>query len=201
MRNNFEQALHFRHACKLFDDTKSISSDDLNFILEAGRLSPSSFGMEQWHFFLIRDTAMREEIRSLAWNQPQITTASELVAVAYRKTVRSTDAYIQSEFDKFHYPDMIRELYANFMDRRSDEELECWSSRQVYIAGGNMMTAAASIGIDSCPIEGFDRTAVEKVMGIDTALFGVTLLIPFGYRVKEQQPRHRSELDEIVTYL
>ena len=201
MRNDFETALHFRHACKLFDDTRSISPDDLDFILEAGRLSPSSFGMEQWHFFLIRDPKMRGEIRTVAWNQPQITTASELIAVAYRKTVRSSDAYIQSEFDKFHYPEMVRELYANFMDGRSDEALECWSSRQVYIAGGNMMTAAASIGIDSCPIEGFDRDAVEKIMGIDTALFGVPMLIPFGYRVKEQQPRHRSALDEIVTYL
>ena len=201
MRNDFEKAMNFRHACKLFDETKTIPDQDLHFILEAGRLSPSSFGMEQWHFFLIRDLKMKEEIRAVAWDQPQITTASELIAVAYRKTVRSTDAYIQSEFDKFHYPDVLRKLYASFMDPRSDEALECWSSRQVYIAGANMMSAAASIGIDSCPIEGFDRDAVEKIMGIDTNLFGVPLLIPFGYRVKEQQSRHRSDLSELITYL
>lgn len=201
MRNDFEKALHFRHACKLFDENRKMSEEDLAFILEAGRMSPSSFGMEQWHFFLIRDPKMREDIRAIAWNQPQITTASELIAVAYRKTVRSTDAYIQSEFDKFHYPDGLRNLYADFMDSRSDEALDCWSSRQVYIAAGNMMTAAASIGIDSCPIEGFDRDAAEKIMGIDTTLFGVPLLIPFGYRVKEQQSRHRSELSDLITYL
>jgi len=201
MRNDFEKALHFRHASKLFDENRAISEEDLTFILEAGRLSPSSFGMEQWHFFLIRDPKMREDIRAIAWNQPQITTASELIAVAYRKTVRSTDTYIQSEFDKFHYPEGLRNLYADFMDSRSDEALDCWSSRQVYIAAGNMMTAAASIGIDSCPIEGFDRDTAEKIMGIDTNLFGVPLFIPFGYRVKEQQPRHRSELNELVTYL
>ncbi|MCK9372824.1 MAG: NAD(P)H-dependent oxidoreductase [Sulfuricurvum sp.] len=201
MRNDFETALHFRHACKLFDDTKQISPEDLTFILEAGRLSPSSFGMEQWHFFLIRDTAMREAIRAIAWNQPQITTASELVAVAYRKTVRSSDAYIQNEFEKFHYPDGLRQLYTSWIDPHSDETLECWSSRQVYIAGGNMMTAAASIGIDSCPIEGFDREAAEKIMGIDTSLYGVPFLIPFGYRVQEQQPRHRSDLNDLITLL
>lgn len=201
MRNDFEKALHFRHACKLFDETRTISSDDLNFILEAGRLSPSSFGMEQWHFFLIRDPKMREEIRTEAWNQPQITTASELIAVAYKKNVRSTDAYIQSEFEKFHYPEYLRQMYAGFIDPRSDEVLECWSSRQVYIASANMMSAAASIGIDSCPIEGFDRDAVEKIMGIDTKVYGIPLLIPFGYRVKEQQSRHRSELSELVSTL
>lgn len=201
MRNDFEKAMHFRHACKLFDATKPMSNEDLTFILEAGRLSPSSFGMEQWQFFVIRDTAMKEEIRTVAWNQPQITTASELIAIGYKKKVRSTDGYIQSQFERFHFPEPLRQLYASFMDPRSNEALECWSSRQVYIAAANMMSAAASIGIDSCPIEGFDRDAVEKIMGIDTDTYGIPLLIPFGYRAKEQQSRHRSDLTELVTYL
>lgn len=201
MRNDFEKAMHFRHACKLFDTAKAMNNEDLTFILEAGRLSPSSFGMEQWQFFVIRDRAMREAIQAVAWNQPQITTSSELIAIAYKKKVRSSDAYIQSEFEKFHYPDYLLQMYAGFVDPRSDEVLECWSSRQVYIAAANMMSAAASIGIDSCPMEGFDRDAVEKIMGIDTEVYGVPLLIPFGYRVNEQPPLHRSELSELVTYL
>ena len=201
MRNDFEAAMHFRHACKLFDDTKQMSKEDLHFILEAGRLSPSSFGMEQWQFFVIRDKAIREEIRKAAWNQAQITTASELVAVTYKKKVRSSDAYIQSEFDKFHYPDGVRGMYGQFIDPRDDATLECWSARQVYIAAGNMMTAAASIGIDSCPIEGFDKESVEKIMGLDTKNYALAMLIPFGYRVNEQPPLHRSELSEIVTYI
>lgn len=201
MRNDFDQAIHFRHACKLFDGTKTITPDDFNFILEAGRLSPSSFGVEQWHFFVIRDPQMREAIRQASWGQLQITTASELVLVAYKKKVRSTDTYIQSEFDKFHYPEGLRGMYTQWIDPRDDEALECWSSRQVYIAAGNMMTAAASIGIDSCPIEGFDRNAVEKITGIDTDSYGIALLLPFGYRVNEQPPLHRSELSELVSYL
>lgn len=201
MRNDFEKALHFRHACKIFDTTKAISSEDLTFILEAGRLSPSSFGMEQWQFFVIRDTAMREAIQKEAWNQPQITTSGELIAIAYKKQVRSTDSYIQDQFKKFNFPEAFQGMYTSWIDPYSDETLECWSSRQVYIAAGNMMTAAASIGIDSCPIEGFNRDAVEKIMGIDTQVYGVPVLIPFGYRIKEQQPRHRSDLNDLVTYI
>ncbi|MGE4473064.1 MAG: NAD(P)H-dependent oxidoreductase [Sulfuricurvum sp.] len=201
MRNDFENAMHFRHACKLFDATKPMRNEDLTFILEAGRLSPSSFGMEQWQFFVIRDTAMRQAIQAVAWNQPQITTASVLIAVAYKKKVRSTDSYIKDEFAKFHYPDYLLAMYAGSVDPRSDEMLECWSSRQVYIAAANMMTAAASIGIDSCPMEGFDRNEVESIMGIDTQTYGVPLLIPFGYRVNEQPPLHRSELSDVVTYI
>jgi len=201
MRNDFEAAMHFRHACKLFDETKAMSQEDLNFILEAGRLSPSSFGMEQWHFFVIRDKAMREEIKKVAWNQAQVTTASELIAIVYKKQVRSSDAYIQSEFDKFHYPDGVRGMYKQFIDPREDEALESWSAKQVYIAAGNMMTAGASIGIDSCPMEGFDKDSVEKIIGLETEKYALALLVPFGYRVNEQPPLHRSELSEIVSYL
>jgi len=201
MRNDFEAAMHFRHACKLFDETKAMSQEDLNFILEAGRLSPSSFGMEQWQFFVIRDEAMRQEIQKAAWNQAQITTASELIAIVYKKQVRSSDAYIQSEFDKFHYPEGLRGMYKQFVDPRDDTVLESWSAKQVYIAAGNMMTAGASIGIDSCPMEGFDKEAVETIMRLDTNKYGLALLVPFGYRVNEQPPLHRSELSEIVSYL
>jgi hypothetical protein len=201
MRNDFEKAMHFRHACKLFDDTKPMSSEDLTFILEAGRLSPSSFGMEQWQFFVIRDTAMREAIRKVSWNQPQITTASVLIAVAYKKKVRSTDTYIQNEFDKFHYPEGFRTMYRDKIDSLNNDIVESWSAQQAYIAAANMMTAAASIGIDSCPIGGFERSAVEELMGIDTDMYGVTLLLPFGYRVNEQPPLHRSELSDVVTYI
>jgi nitroreductase len=201
MRNNFEEAMHFRHACKLFDNTKQIAKEDLEFILEAGRLSPSSFGMEQWQFFIVRDEQIREEIQKAAWNQPQITTASELIAIVYKKQVRSSDAYIQSEFEKFQYPDGVREMYAQFIDPRDDAALESWSAKQCYIAAGNMMTAAASIGIDSCPMEGFDKDSVEKIMKLDTQKYSLALLIPFGYRVNEQPPLHRSELSEIITYI
>jgi len=201
MRNDFEAAMHFRHACKLFDETKAMSQEDLNFILEAGRLSPSSFGMEQWHFFVIRDKAMREEIKKVAWNQAQVTTASELIAIVYKKQVRSSDAYIQSEFDKFHFPEGVRGMDIQFIDPREDAALESWSAKQVYIAAGNMMTAGASIGIDSCPMEGFDKDSVEKIIGLETEKYALALLVPFGYRVNEQPPLHRSELSEIVSYL
>lgn len=201
MRNDFEKAMHFRHACKLFDTTKTISSEDLDFILEAGRLSPSSFGMEQWHFFIIRNPELRESIRQVAWNQFQITTSSELIAIGYQKKVRSTDPYILQQFDQFRYPPVLRELYRGWIDARSDEAIEYWSAAQAYIAATNMMTAAAYIGIDSCPIEGFDRVAVEKLMGIDTERYGIALLMPFGYRVHNQKSRHRSKLSDLVSYL
>lgn len=201
MRNDFDKAMHFRHACKIFDTTKSISDEDLHFILEAGRLSPSSFGVEHWHFFVIENQMIKEEIQKVAWNQAQITTSSKLIAIVYKKNVRSSDEYIKNEFDKFEYPQMLRDMYKNWIDTRDDLALYAWSARQVYIAAANMMTAGASIGIDSCPMEGFDKASVERIIGLDTNVYGLALLIPFGYRVNPQPSLHRSELKEIVSYI
>lgn len=76
MEKTFMEAMDFRHACKIFDETKKISSDDLNFILEAGRKSPSSFGQEPWKFLVITNPELKAKIRPFCWDQPQITTCS-----------------------------------------------------------------------------------------------------------------------------
>lgn len=201
MRNDFEKAMHFRHACKLFDETKKMSQEDLDFILEAGRMSPSSCGMEQWKFVVIRDEKLKEAIRPIAWNQPQITTCSELVAILYKKQMRSTTPYIKGQYKKLFGADEVADWYRDFIDPMSDETLECWAMQQCHIAAANMMTAAAYIGIDSCPIGGYDKATLESVLPIDKQLYGVALMIPFGYRAKEQQPRLRSDIKELVEYI
>ena len=198
MENKFTEAMHFRHACKLFDETKKISKEEFDYILEVGRMSPSSIGMEQWKFLVIRDEILKSKIRKVSWDQPQITTSSELIVILYKKQMRSDTPYIKSQFKKIFGADEVGNWYKQFIDVRSDEQLECWSAKQCYIAAANMMSAAAYIGIDSCPIEGFDKTALEETLPIDTNLYGVALMIPFGFRVKEQQPRKRSNISELV---
>ncbi len=198
MENKFVEAMNFRHACKLFDDTKKMSKEELDYILEAGRMSPSSIGMEQWKFLVIKDEILKSKIRKVSWDQPQITTSSELIVILYKKQMRSDTPYIKSQFKKIFGADEVGDWYKQFIDVRSDEELECWSTKQCYIAAANMMTAAAYIGIDSCPIEGFDKTLLEQTLPIDTDLYGVALMVPFGYRAKEQQMRRRSDISELV---
>ena len=201
MRNDFEKAMHFRHACKLFDENKKMSQSDLDFILEAGRMSPSSCGMEQWKFLVVRDEKLKAAIRPVAWNQPQITTCSELVVILYKKQMRSTTPYIKAQYKKLFGADEVGEWYRDFIDPMSDETLECWAMQQCHIAAANMMTAAAYIGIDSCPIGGYDKAALEDTLGIDKSLYGVALMVPLGYRGKEQQPRIRSDISELAEYV
>ena len=69
LANDFTKAMEFRHACKLFDETKKIDTQTIKSILEIGRLSPSSFGMEPWKFLVITNEKLKEQLRPLCWNQ------------------------------------------------------------------------------------------------------------------------------------
>jgi nitroreductase len=202
MRNQFEEALHFRHSCKLFDTAKKITEEDLHFILDAGRLAPSSFGMEGWEFRVVQDGTLKEQLKPLCWDQPQITTCSDLVVLLSRKNMRSTNPYVVEQFrPRGEHFERYLQVYHDFVDPRSDEEINCWSGKQVYIASGFIMMAAASIEIDSCPIEGFDKEKVEALLGIDTENFEIQHLIALGYRVNEQPPRHRRPFEDVVRFL
>ncbi|MDD2382625.1 MAG: NAD(P)H-dependent oxidoreductase [Sulfurospirillaceae bacterium] len=199
----FLNAMNERHACKLFND-KKITPEDLEFILEAGRLSPSSFGLEQWKFVVIQNQAMKEAIEAVAWNQQQISTCSDLVIILARKNVRSSDAYTIKQLQRFGLPaeafNSFVDMYKGWVDGRDDHTIEMWSEKQCYIAAGNMMTAAAFIGIDSCPIEGFISEKVDAILGIDTRIFQTALVLPFGYRANDSRSKHRLSFDEVVEF-
>ena len=81
MEKTFMEAMDFRHACKVFDETKKITDEDMNYILEVGRKSPSSFGMEGWKFLVITNEELKAKIRPVCWNQVQVTSCSHLVII------------------------------------------------------------------------------------------------------------------------
>ena len=165
-------------------------------------MSPSSFGMEPWEFWVIRNEDMKAKLRLLCWNQPQITTCSDLVVLLSRKDLRSTDAYVLERFrPRGEDYERYLQVYHDFIDPRSDEEILCWAQKQVYLASGFMMLAAASIGIDSCPIEGFEKESVEALLNVDRSQLEIAYLLAFGYRAKPQQPRYRRDIGDVVKYI
>jgi len=205
MKNKFLDAMNFRHACKMFDETKKINKEDLDFILGVGRKSPSSFGMEPWKFLVIQNQKLKEKIRPFCWNQPQITTCSDLVIILARiEDVKPSSGVPQKRFARREMPQDKLDFYLDVYSKHladtlsTDEKIYCWTARQCYIAAGNMMTAAAFIGIDSCPIEGFEKENVEKVLNLDTSKYQLAVLIPFGYRVNQQSKQLRLTKEEII---
>ncbi|MCF6206327.1 MAG: NAD(P)H-dependent oxidoreductase [Sulfurovum sp.] len=200
--------MQFRHACKLFDEEKKIPDETLHYILEVGRTSPSSFGMEPWKFLVIRNDDLKAALQPLCWNQPQITTCSDLVVIlAAIESVRPQSGIPQQRFERRPLPPEKIEgyinLYADFLADTflSDEKTFCWTARQTYIALANMMTAAAYEKVDSCPIEGFEKEKVETLLGIDIRQYQVAVLVAFGYRVNPQSEQLRLPFDEVVEFV
>lgn len=211
------QAYEARHATKAFDPEQKISEDDFEFILETGRLSPSSVGSEPWKFLVIQNQELREQLREFTWGaQGQLPTASHFVVILARNDVRYDSAYLRDQMIEVKQMpaemfETILPRYKEFQERdlnllESERALFDWASKQTYIALGNMMTAAAEIGIDSCPIEGFQKEAVERILSnaglMGNGEYGVSVMAAFGYRTeKELRPKARRGLDEIVQWV
>ena len=208
MQNDFTKAMDFRHACKVFDETKKISDDEMHYILEAGRKSPSSFGMEAWKFLVITNEELKAKLRPFCWDQVQVTSCSHLVIVlAGIESVKVESGLPKERFMRREMPqetlDFYMDIYAKHLEKTlsSNENIYAWTAKQSYIALGNMMTAAAYIGIDSCPIEGFEKENVEEVLGLDTSKYQVAVVVPFGYRINEQSSQLRLPFDEVVEFI
>ena len=210
--------LRFRHACKKFDPMKAVSQEDFDTILESARLSPSSFGFEPWKLIILSDETLKQKLYPLAWGaQKSLDGASRFVILLARKTA---DMVFSSDYVSH----MIRDIQLNPLDveaqRRekfrifqqddfklleSERAMFDWASKQTYIALANMMTTAAFLGIDSCPIEGFQRREVDGLLtseGVfDPAHFGVSVMVSFGYRAQEpHRAKTRQPMEDILIY-
>lgn len=204
--SQFLEAMAFRHACKKFEPEKQIPAEQFESILEVARLSPSSFGMEPWRLIVVRDPKLRKALKSSCWNQDQITEASELVIFTTdNDIVRSDSPYVRKMFERRGMPseavDMYMGVYKNYLEPIECDEvlLENWTAKQCYIALANTMTYAATLEIDSCPIEGFDKEEVEAILDIEYGR-SVAVICAFGYRVNPQSAQMRLPLNTIVEY-
>ena len=215
-REDVLSAFQFRHATKKFDATKKISDQDFQVILEAGRLSPSSFGFEPWRFLVIQNAQLRDELKTVTWGaQGQLPTASQYVAILCLKDgMRYDSSHVTRMMRDVQHlsPEMMekkRERFRAFQKENgildSSRTLFDWSVKQAYIALGNMMTAAALLGIDSCAIEGGNMSAIEKILSehglLDNGRYGLGVMVAFGYRIDEPKAKTRQSADDVVVWV
>lgn len=210
-------ALEFRHACKRFDESKKISHSDVETILDAGRLSPSSFGFEPWHFVVVDNADIKAELRAACYNQEQVTSCSHFVILLYRKAINFTlqSPYLRQAIART-LPDQndqtaIDKASQDFLNYiayglREGLNADSWSEMQGYIAAANMMTTAAYHGIDSCALGGFQYDKVidileKQIPTLSRDVFGVGLCLAFGYRIDEQPPHIRWSLEDVTTFI
>ncbi|MCP3740298.1 NAD(P)H-dependent oxidoreductase [Rossellomorea sp. BNER] len=211
-------AYHSRHATKQFDPDRKVTDEDFRFIMETGRLSPSSFGFEPWRFVVIENPELREKIKNTAWGTyGKLPGASHFVIVLARTKI---DTKFDSEYLRNHLKNikhLPEDHMAKYLERieefqkvdfnllEDNRSLFDWASKQTYIALGNMMTAAAQIGVDSCPIEGFDIDKMNQLLDeeglLENGHFGISVMVAFGYRVNEPAPKTRRPFDDVVQWV
>ncbi|PJG84267.1 NAD(P)H-dependent oxidoreductase [Conservatibacter flavescens] len=209
------EAFRFRAATRAYDPTKKISEEDFAYILECGRLSPSSVGSEPWKFVVIQNMALRKKLIPVSWGMAtHAEDASHLMVILAKKNARYDSDFFRIALEKrgLNSEQMAKviDIYKKFQTEdikilENDRALFDWACKQTYIALGNMMTSAALIGIDSCPVEGFDYDAVNQILVenkiFDPTEWGVSVMVTFGYRAKEIRPKSRKEIEEVVQWV
>lgn len=198
-------ALNFRHACKKFDPAKKVNQKDLDLILEAACLSPSSFGMEAWKFLVLASKDIRTQLRPACWDQAQVTDSSHVVVILARpEVIDPGNGYVLESFLRRKLPEDMTQAYVEKYKWHMETEVfprmsaYAWCAKQCYISLANIMTTAASLGIDTCPMEGFEKDKVEEILNIDTSEFQVAVMVALGYRAGEQTPRLRRTMEGLV---
>ena len=207
-------AFHYRASTRSYDGNKKIPADDFNYILELGRLSPSSVGSEPWQFLVLQNADLRQKLKPYCWGIPTMETSSHIVAILAKKNARYDTPYFGEIMDRRGLMGDDRakalEVYQKFQEQDiaildSERSLYDWASKQTYIALANMMTGAAMIGVDSCPIEGFAYKEVNQLLA-DEGLFdpnewAVSVMVTFGYRDKEIKPKARKSFEQVVKFV
>lgn len=201
------QQLHGRYATKKFDPSQKISPQDWSALEQALVLSPSSFGLQPWKFIVINTPAIREKLMAASWGQRQVVDASHLVIFALKKNMgeadvkkliaRTAEAHGVSVESLEQYRQM---MVGSLAGKKAG--IDEWSARQVYIALGNLLTSAAMLGIDACPMEGFDPAQHDQILGLGAKGYSAVVMAAIGYRAADDKyavaPKVRYQAEEVI---
>ena len=186
--------LHWRYATKKFDPARKIHPSVWSALEEALVLTPSSYGLQPYRFVVISDPELRKRLRAASWDQPQVTDASHFVVFARKLAITEADV------EKFlglvvgtrgsardslqgYYEMMVGDL----LKGPRSEWIGEWAARQTYIALGNLLTSAALLGVDACPIEGLEPARYDEILGLAAKGYGTTNVCALGYRAEDDR--------------
>ena len=209
--NKIIDKLNWRYATKKFDSSKKIEKENLNTLLEATRLSASSYGLQPYHVLVVENKEIRKKLKPVSWGQSQITDASHLIVFTNKTTFEEdlVDDYLKSVENTRGIAEKDLKGYSDFMKSKlmqlSDAEKEAWTANQVYLALGNVMTIAAELEIDTCPMEGFETEKYNEILSLNDKNLNASVVLAVGYRSNEDETQHypkvRKSTKELFTHI
>ena len=203
-------SLRWRIATKKFDPSKKISDTHWSALEDALVLSPSSYGIQPWKFFVVDDAALRAKLKPASYEQSQITDADKLVVFAVKKDFGAADVerYVERISEVRRLPLLALESYKKMMLASAGlppEKVNAWLIRQVYIALGVFLTSAAALGVDACPMEGIDKDKYDEILGLPAKGYNALFVATAGYRAVDDayaaQAKVRFAKNDVIAHL
>jgi nitroreductase len=185
--------LKWRYATKKFDPTKKIAPDLWAKLELAAIHAPSSYGLQPWKFVVVTDPAVRAQLLPVSWNQPQIVDASHLIVFAAKNppVVADVEAYVariaRVRGVAAESLDGYKQMMLGSLSRMDPAAAHRWAARQVYIALGVFLSAAALMGVDACPMEGFQADKYDELLGLKEKGLSSVVIATAGYRAADDK--------------
>lgn len=202
------RVLDARYAVKLFDETRKIDDATWQTLEHSLVLAPSSFGLQPWKFVVISDDKLKVELLPHAWNQPSVTSASHIVVFFAKNELSDEDVQklMTATAEIRHMPKESLDGYAGMIGgaitHMTPDDMLQWNKRQVYIALGQFLVAAALLGVDACPMEGFSAPKFDEILGVEG--YSAAVMATVGYRNPDDKygdlPKVRYPQSELIEY-
>ncbi len=202
------ELLGWRYATKRFDTLKTVSTEDLDYILQAGNWSPTSYGLQPIKFIVVTDEAKKKALSDAAYGQAHVAENGAVVVLAARTDVN--EAMIAEYITRVETGremeagslDSYKQMMIGDLTNRTEEARFAWAQKQTYISLMSMMLAAAEKGIDACPMEGFSPASFDEILGLKEMNLSATVMLAIGYRSVEDKTQHykkiRRDMSDIV---
>lgn len=196
---NYLEALSRRYSVKKFN-AEIIPQDVLHNILESGKLSASSLGLQPYKIVVVESNEMKQKLIPAFYNPSQISTCSHLVVIISKKVIE--ESYIRGYFNHISEVretpieklDLFKNSISQHVNQKTQDEIFNWAEKQSYIVLANLMYAAAIENIDSCPMEGFRQDLIEEILNVTSETEKVTVTLALGYRSEEDHFQHMKKV-------
>lgn len=204
---SLKEHLEWRYATKRFETDYTVSASDLSYIQSCIQLAASSYGLQPYKVLRIENPDLRTTLRAASWNQAQITEASVLfVFCSLTKVPNEFIQGIMEEKGKLlnTAPEKVASYASTIQDKiggKSNDEQASWAAKQAYIALGNGLAACAELGLDSCPIEGFEKTEYNRILKLEEQRLEACVVLTIGKRSEADatagKPKFRREIEDL----
>jgi nitroreductase len=196
---NYLEALSRRYSVKKFN-ADIIPRETLHNILESGKLSASSLGLQPYKILVVESKEMKENLIPAFYNPSQISTCSHLIVIISKRIL--DESYINGYFRHISEVrktpeeklDPFRKSINQHINQKTQDEIFSWAEKQSYIVLANLMYAAAMEAIDTCPMEGFRQDLIEEILAINPDAEKVTVTLALGYRSEEDHFQHMKKV-------